>query len=80
MVHHDHPAIQSMMWRRYGEYLASLKDEAYRDSVFAYVEKEDTPRPLEWQIDRLREAGFARVEILHKNSGFAAFGGIKNRD
>src|SRR5262249_36260626 len=62
---------------RYGDYLLSLKDEAYRDHVFAYVEQEDTPRPLIWQIDLLRDVGFGGVEILHKNAIFAAFGGIK---
>ncbi len=28
------------MHRRYGEYLTRLKDEAYRDHVFAYVERD----------------------------------------
>ena len=65
------------MWKRYGEYLAQLRDEDYRDHVFAYIEAEDTPRPLLFQIDLLREAGFREVEILHKNSCFAAFGAIK---
>ena len=58
-------------------YLAGLKDEAYRDHVFAYVAKEDTPRPLLYQIDLLRSVGFSKVEILHKNGCFAAFGAIK---
>jgi hypothetical protein len=35
-----------------------LKDEAYRDHVFAYVEKEDTPRPLLFQLDLLRQVEF----------------------
>lgn len=77
LVEHDSPEIQSMMWERYGEYLAGLRDEAYRDHVFAYIEQEDTPRSLMFQLDLLREVGFGRVEILHKNSCFAAFGGIK---
>ena len=65
------------MWTRYGEYLAGLKGEDYRRQVFEYIENEDTPRPLLFQIDALREAGFREVEILHKNSCFAAFGGLK---
>jgi hypothetical protein len=71
------PRVQALMWERYGEYLASLADAAYRDHVFAYVTKEDTPRPLMFQLDLLRETGFADVEILHKNSVFAAFGAWK---
>ena len=41
--------VQSLMWRRYGEYLTAFKSEDYRDQVFAYVEREDTPRSLVYQ-------------------------------
>jgi len=71
------PAIQALMQQQYGEYLTRLKDAAYRDHVFAYVEKEDTPRPLIFQLDLLREVGFKEIEILHKNVCFAAFGAVK---
>ena len=70
-------AIQGLMQQRYGEYLTRLKDESYRDHVFTYVEKQDTPRPLLFQLDLLRQVGFAQVEILHKNICFAAFGAVK---
>src|SRR4029079_17738534 len=71
------PAVQQLQWRRYGEYLTRLKDDAYRDHVFAYVEQEDTPRPLLFQLDLLRQVGFAQVDALHKNVCFAAFGAVK---
>ena len=71
------PPVQAVMRARYGDYLTRLKGEAYRDQVFAYIEQEDTPRPLLFQIDMLRKVGFSQVEILHKNSCFAAFGAIK---
>ncbi len=77
LVTHSTEAVHALMWRRYGEYLTQLKDEEYREQVFAYIEKEDSPRPLLFQIDALRAAGFDEVEILHKNSCFAAFGAIK---
>ena len=77
LVAHRMAAVQDLMWRRYGEYLESLKGPAYRRHVFAYVEQEDSPRPLLFQIDVLRAAGFAEVEVLHKNGCFAAFGGIR---
>jgi tRNA (cmo5U34)-methyltransferase len=77
LIEHPAPAIQALMWQRYGEYLAGLKDAAYRDHVFAYIAKEDTPRPLLFQVDLLRTVGFPTVEILHKNGCFAAFGAIK---
>ncbi len=78
LIQHSDSQIQQLMWSRYGEYLSQLKDESYRDTVFAYIEKEDTPRPLMFQLDLLREVGFNQVEVLHKNSCFAAFGGIKS--
>jgi tRNA (cmo5U34)-methyltransferase len=77
LIVHDDPALQALMWARYGEYLIALKDSAYRDHVFAYIEREDSPRSLDFQITTLRRVGFERIEILHKNSVFAAFGAIK---
>jgi tRNA (cmo5U34)-methyltransferase len=71
------PAVQSVMWRRYGEYLVALKGEAYRDHVFAYVEREDTPRPLSFQLGLLRDVGFGPADVLHKNGPFVAFGAVR---
>jgi tRNA (cmo5U34)-methyltransferase len=77
LVESSIPAMQELMRERYGEYLTRLKDEAYRDQVFAYVEKEDTPRSLTFQLDLMRKVGFRDVEVLHKNVCFAAFGAVK---
>lgn len=79
LVEHNDAAIQALMWERYGAYLSELGDAAYREHVFAYIAQEDTPRPLLFQLDLLRSVGFAQVELLHKNSCFAAFGAIKER-
>lgn len=76
-IAHQVPAVHDLMWQRYGEYLAALQGPAYRDRVFAYVEAEDTPRPLVWQLDLLARTGFRAVDVLHKNSCFAAFGAVK---
>ena len=72
------PAVEALMREQYGEYLTRLKDEAYRDHVFAYVEKEDTPRSLAFQLELLRAVGFRHVEVLHKNICFAAFGAVRD--
>jgi tRNA (cmo5U34)-methyltransferase len=77
VVEHDDAAVQMLMWARYGDYLEELRDAAYRAHVLAYVEQEDTPRSVTFQCDQLRAAGFSRVEILHKNGCFAAFGAVK---
>ena len=77
IVTHQSTAVQRVMWQRYGEYLSALKGPEYRDHVFAYIDAEDTPRPLYWQLDLLARTGFRDVDVLHKNSCFAAFGAIK---
>ena len=77
LVESSIPAVGRLMHQRYGAYLTRLKDESYRDQVFAYVEKEDTPRPLLFQLDLLCQVGFAQVEVLHKNLCFGAFGAVK---
>ena len=77
LVSHETGAIQSLMWKRYAEYLCSVGGESYKDKVFAYIDKEDSPRPVTYQMDLLRKVGFSHVELLHKNSCFAAFGAIK---
>jgi len=77
LVTHEVEYIHQMMWTRYGDYLESIGGAEYRKEVFAYIEKEDSPRPVTYQLDLLKKSGFERVEILHKNSCFAAFGAIK---
>jgi tRNA (cmo5U34)-methyltransferase len=77
LIEHSTPAVQELMWARYADYLVQFKGEGYRDQVFGYIAEEDTPRPLMFQLDLLREVGFTRLEILHKTSVFAAFGAIK---
>jgi tRNA (cmo5U34)-methyltransferase len=71
------PAIQGLIWERYGAYLTAMRHEAYRDEVFAYIEREDTPRPLVEQLNLLQRVGFGQVEVLHKHLCFAAFGAVK---
>ena len=79
LISHENSRIQEMMWKRYGEYLESTGGEKYRDQVFTYIDKEDSPRPVTYQLDLLRKVGFSEVEILHKNSCFVAFGAIKSK-
>lgn len=77
LVSHETSGVQQMMWTRYGQYLTELNGEEYRDKVFAYIDREDSPRPVTYQLQLLHEVGFSYVELLHKNSCFAAFGAIK---
>ena len=77
LVQHAMPEVEHQMWNRYGHYLTAMKDESYRDHVFGYIEQEDTPRPLLFQLELLRATGFREVDLLHKNTCFAAFGARK---
>lgn len=77
LVSHETSGVHQMMWARYGQYLTGLNGAEYRDKVFAYIDREDSPRPVTFQLQLLHEVGFRNVELLHKNSCFAAFGAIK---
>ncbi|MGO1521887.1 MAG: class I SAM-dependent methyltransferase [Sphingobacterium sp.] len=63
----------------YGDYLTGLKDEAYRDHVFAYIENEDSPRSLMYQLNLLEKVGFKKIDVLHKHLCFASFVAFKTR-
>ncbi len=78
LVAHENESVQNLMWKRYGEYLYSIGGDEYREKVFQYIEKEDSPRPVTYQLDLLKRVGFKQVDLLHKNSCFAAFGAVKS--
>lgn len=78
LVEQATPELQQLVYtEKYGQYLTSLRNESYRDHVFDYIEKEDSPRSLMFQIDTMREIGFSKVDILHKNLCFASFVAFK---
>lgn len=77
LVSHESRAVDVLMWQRYRQYLTGLGGDAYAEKVLAYIDKEDSPRPLTYQLDLLRRVGFSSVDVLHKSSCFAAFGGRK---
>ncbi len=77
LIQQTMPETESTMQQQYAAYLVNLHDEAYRDQVLGWIEQEDTPRPLGFQLDLLRKVGFRETDILHKHSCFAAFGARK---
>jgi len=78
LVHQTSPELQNLIYTdKYGAYLTALKDEAYRDHVFDYIDREDSPRPLIYQLELLKQVGFKQVDILHKNLCFSSFVGFK---
>lgn len=77
LVVQDSLEVNKLIWEHYGNYLEKIGGEAYRKDVLAYIEKEDSPRSVNFQLELMKRIGFTQVEILHKNLCFAAFGGIK---
>ena len=73
----DEEILNDYIREKYGDYLESLAGREYRQKVLAYVEKEDSPRSLNYQLALMKKVGFRNTEILHKNLCFAAFAGIK---
>lgn len=77
LAYFDVPDAQAVMWERYGQYLDKLGGAETRDKVFAYIDKEDSPRSLPYQLDLLKASGFSRYDVLHRNSVFACYFGMK---
>lgn len=77
LITHESAPVSRLFEDQYGRYLEGLGGVEYRKKVLDYVHYEDTPRSLNFQLDLLRRVGFREVDVLHKNSSFAAFGGIK---
>jgi tRNA (cmo5U34)-methyltransferase len=77
LVTHENGTVHELMWQRYADYLIALGGKEYQEKVFTYIDQEDSPRPVTFQLELLKKVGFKKTEILHKNSCFAAFGAIK---
>lgn len=77
LITHDSIPIDKLFQDQYGTYLETLGGETYKQKVLDYIEYEDTPRSINYQLALLQKVGFSVTEILHKNCYFAAFGAIK---
>ena len=78
LIEQNSAPLQQLIYReKYGAFLTNLQNEVYRDHVFAYIEHEDTPRPLIYQLNLLAEVGFKDIDVLHKNLCFASFVSFK---
>lgn len=77
LITQENPILDAYTWERYGDYLENLGGKEYRQKVLEYVNKEDSPRSMSYQLELMKKVGFSSTEILHKNMCFGAFGGIK---
>jgi tRNA (cmo5U34)-methyltransferase len=77
LVIQDTQVMTDYTMERYGDYLQEIGGKDYRRKVLDYVNKEDSPRSITYQLQLMRKIGFRQVEVFHKNICFGAFGGIK---
>jgi len=77
LITQDTEILSEYTWEIYRDYLEDLGGKYYRKKVLDYVAMEDSPRSMNYQLDLMKKVGFQKVEILHKNMCFGAFGGIK---
>lgn len=77
LIVQDSEELSLYVWERYAGYLETTGGPDYCQKVLDYIAGEDSPRSMNYQLDLMKKVGFRRVEILHKNLCFGAFGGIK---
>jgi tRNA (cmo5U34)-methyltransferase len=77
LITHNAEPITQLFEDKFSRYLETLGGPEYRQKVLDYVQYEDTPRSLNYQLALLAKAGFTKIDVLHKNASFAAFGAIK---
>ena len=56
---------------------AGTLGDAEAERIMQSIAESDTPSPLEFQFDCLRQLGFREVALLHKNLVFAAYYALK---
>lgn len=77
LINHENTIINIQLWTRYRQYLTHLQNEEYAQSVLDYIEKEDTPKSVNFQLSLLQKIGFSDMDLLHKNAVFASYYAIK---
>lgn len=77
LVIQDTDLLTNYFHELYEKYLTETGGKEYSQKVLGFVEKEDSPRSMNYQIALMKQSGFRNVDILHKNICFAAFCGMK---
>ncbi len=77
LITQESEILSGYFTQKYKDYLTSINDASYAENVLAYIDKEDSPRSLNYQLNLMKKVGFSQVDILHKNVCFAAYCGIK---
>jgi len=78
LVDHELPEVAGLMEESHAGHLLAVGGAAFKDEIFANIAREDSPRPVTFQLELLRRVGFQMIDVLHKSSRFAAFGARKD--
>ncbi len=79
LIRHENDAIENVQKNRYAEYLISAHDDEFQKRVFENIDRSDSPETLSFLMRSLEEIGFRSIDILHKNTVFAALVARKTR-
>lgn len=63
LIVHDSETINEYIWNIYGDYLENIGGVDYRKKVLDYIEKEDSPRSLNYQLELMKKVGFKRLKF-----------------
>ncbi len=77
LVMDSNEIVNQLSWTQYASYLTSIGGVSYKEKVFAYTDKEDSPATLPFQLDLFRHLGFKSVDVLHKHACFASYAAMK---
>lgn len=70
IIKHENADVEDVQRERYAEFLVELKDKAFQESIFDMIERTDTPETIFFQMRTLVDAGFQRIDVVHKNMLF----------
>jgi adenosylmethionine-8-amino-7-oxononanoate aminotransferase len=77
LIRQDSEALTEYFRQLYAGYLDRTGGESYRRKVLDYIDREDSPQSITFQMELMKRTGFVNVEALHKNACFGAFCGMK---
>ncbi len=77
LICHANPKIEALFKVRQEAFLRDALGDAEAERIMRSIAESDTPSPLEFQFDCLRQLGFREVALLHKNLVFAAYYALK---
>ena len=73
LIRHENSAVEAVFKVRHEAFLREALGDAEAERIMQSIAESDTPSPLEFQFECLRQLGFREVALLHKNLVFGAY-------